>query len=179
MALLVNASMDLPLSESAVTALKALAAPSTHGIQDASGAVVSRHTDPAVRASWEVHDVRLSSALVALVHDAATACGERDASRGVTVPSTGTVVLYEVGGHFAAHTDRARGPAHWGTAIVLLPTAVPFAGGALTINDEAVPFVPSTEPQVAIVPLGAVHAVAPVTSGVRVAMTVPLSSSTT
>lgn len=75
------------------------------------------------------------------------------------------VLRYEVGDHFGRHADRIRGPHHLGT-VLLAAGSKDLEGGVLVRGDVDCAGPPSL-PLAVFIPLGAPHAVTPITCGVR------------
>lgn len=137
------------------------------------GDMVDRATkvDPAVRAA-----LRLTARGAARVEgfDPASVLPEVEAALSPRAHLTARLtdlVVYPVGGHFAAHKDTPHAPDLVGTLVVGLPIA--HEGGALRVGGETVdwsgPVAPGELRWVALFS-DADHAVAPVTAGARVTL---------
>ena len=92
------------------------------------------------------------------------------------VPVQCKVLAYGAGGHFTAHMDAPQRGRHVGTLVLHAPGA-PHTGGALTAaeRDAALPAADGPHGWSAtFVPLGVVHRVSAVESGVRLSLTLPV-----
>ncbi|KAK1868031.1 hypothetical protein I4F81_010528 [Pyropia yezoensis] len=137
-------------------------------------------TNAVVRDSWKVLPGQLTwdnpawdGALQALVREAAAALGVP----GPVTAALHNLLLYRLGGHFAAHTDTEKGAGMFATLVVTLPSV--FTGGRLLVrhNGEEETFagyadrseVP-TAPYWAAYYSDCEHEVTPVTGGHRVVL---------